>query len=370
VLPTKPLVVIAAIASRIYVKAAVAAGYDVIAIDCYVDAETESLATITHRVDFKDEQLCAEQVFGFLSTLALDDICGFCYGAGFEKQAQALKEIASMLTVIGNSAAVVECCKNPQDFFACCQRLGVAYPETSLKRPTKPEGWLQKTVGGSGGSHIKALDQRVKVQTEAVYFQRNQKGLPVSCLFLVSNSAGEPAVQVVGFNEQWVSQYGKNAFCYSGAVSNVELNEKITARFTKVIKQLASDLGLTGLNSCDAICDRDDMLILEVNPRLSASLALYPEYQSDLLQAHITGQQAALATSAVSVAHQVIYASQTVTIRPNVVWPAWAADLPKTAESFTEGMPICTVTAQADTAAEAKRMLHARVDALNRQLFN
>ena len=362
----KQTLVIAAITSRPYVEAAVTAGYEVIAVDCFVDADTKRLAKSTHQIDLQDGQLNAEQVLATVLALNLKNVAGFCYGAGFEMQIEALSVIARHIKVFGNTADVVKRCKDPRQFFQTCDNLGVPFPKVIMQRPVSVDGWLQKTIGGSGGAHIKTTLKTACNDIAGVYFQRHQEGLAISCLFL----ADENGVQVIGFNEQWPGSRTFELFRYGGAVNNADISMLAKTRLSDYVSKLANSLQLRGLNSCDAICNGDEVFVLEVNPRLSASLDLYPSEQGDLMAAHITGQPIVSKSCETSTAHQVVYARQDMTIKPAIIWPVWVKDKPEVGERFTNGMPICTVTAEAKVASQAKALVKDRVSVLSSEFLN
>ena len=372
--PNRKTLVIAAIASRPYVQAAVNAGFDVISIDGFTDEDTKHLAKTTHQVPITKMQLNADEVLAIVSTITPNTVAGFCYGAGFEMQPVLLDNINQHIKVLGNSAKVVMQSKNPRWFFKCCDDVGVPYPKVMLAPPKTIDGWLQKTIGGSGGEHVKILSATQAEVPGNVYFQKHQEGRLISCLFLVDQSG----VHIIGFNEQWSESSALAPFRYGGAVSHAELSQVATLRFTAYINQLVSAMHLVGLNSCDAICDGHDVYVLEVNPRLSATIDLYSPNYRGLMAMHVAANCSKLVASAfeqnnqckASIAHQVIYANCDVTIEHHMDWPDWVRDVPQADNRFKIGMPLCTVMAKAETARLAKSLVHDRAVELSSKLIN
>ena len=90
---SKGKLIIAAITSRPYVKAAVDAGFEVVAIDAFADKDVQKLATHCYQIGLCDGQLDSKQLLSVLYDLdlkhdskqGLKQFVGFCYGAGFEK---------------------------------------------------------------------------------------------------------------------------------------------------------------------------------------------------------------------------------------------------------------------------------------------
>jgi len=373
----KPKIIIVAIACRPYVEAAVACGYTVVAIDAFADVEVSNLAESCHQLEFSNGRLNMHQLMQVMGVLYLQQFVGFFYGAGFEKEPAMLSTINELLPVVGNLEQVVSRCKAPDDFFSLCEQLQVPYPKVMFSQPNSTEGWLRKEIGASGGGHVQRVDLQVshgqKGQEDTVYYQQFQQGQPVSCLFIASkNQRQEHLVQVIGFNEQLIIPSHDVPFRYGGAVSHAAISDVAKARFEQYVNQLSQAMGLVGLNSCDAICDGDAIYVLEINPRLSATMDLYTDMQ--LFEKHI----AAVAGEAVefeqdcksSHAQQVIYAEYKVTIKDDIIWPSWVYDRPKAGSFLDEGMPVCTVVAEAETAEQAKCLLSERVVAINREFLN
>lgn len=358
------VIVIAAISSRSYVQAAVNAGFDVIAIDAFADVDTQKLAKKVIQVDVKDGQFHAQQLLQALSQLDLSSCIGFAYGAGFEAQSELLKKIALIVQVIGNSAETVEKCKQPRDFFALCEALSMPYPETVFEKPNNTLGWLQKTIGASGGEHIKPVLPLDLALPQQVYYQRKQSGLPISCLFLAD---GHRAL-IIGFNEQWCSPTILSPYRFGGAVSQAALSTDVQDQVTQFIQSITQNLSLKGFNSCDCIVEDNKVFVLEINPRLSASLALYSAKRGDLFDAHMAACLGKLKDWPVvdrqSRAIQIVYANQIAKVPVDMDWPEWVSDIPQPDSVIPIGAPICTVTAQARTAKLAKQKVLQRAASL------
>ena len=370
-------VVLAAISSRTYAEAAVNAGFDVIAIDAFSDVDLQKVVKQCYQVNVMDYQLDGMEVLETILKLEEQPVLGFSYGAGFEENPQIFQQISQHMPILGNTADAVSLCKQPANFFGICNQLEIRYPAVCYQRPTDDSEWLQKRIGGSGGNHVVALENAQDIDSGSVYYQRLQSGSTISCLFVVNHGN----VEVIGFNLQWVEESSSSPYRYSGAMSNADISKQAKLNFTNYIKQLATALGLQGLNSCDAICDGDDIYILEINPRLSASIDLYPDKK--VMQKHIAAflqpQQDALLSEQLNndsvptrthVAHQVIYARHPVVVKNDITWPSWVRDVPHSGQQFDSGMPVCSVKVEADTADQVRMGLIERVAWVERQILN
>ncbi|MES2637740.1 MAG: ATP-grasp domain-containing protein [Pseudomonadota bacterium] len=356
--------IIAALSSRSYVKVAVDAGFEVIAIDAFADVDTQKLAKKVLQIDANCGQFNAQQLLDALTEIDLTSCLGFCYGAGFEAQPELLSQIALMLPMIGNSAETLQQCKQPESFFALCNAFNMPYPKTLLEKPINTLGWLQKTVGASGGEHIKTVFPLNLGLTAAVYYQQKQVGTPISCLFLAD---GKNAL-VVGFNEQWCSPTALSPYRFGGLVSHAVLSEVVQDKLTEFVQLISQKIGLKGLNSCDCLVQDDAVFMLEINPRLSASVGLYKAKRGNLFAAHVAAFLGQLDSWPVvdkkSQAIHIIYANQIAKAPSEMDWPEWVCDVPQPNSVIPAGAPICSVLATARTAKLAKQKVLQRAASL------
>ena len=356
----KPKLIIAALSSRAYVKAAVQAGFEVVAIDIFCDMDTQKIAHQTHQVALSENGFDAKQLLTTLASLDLSTFTGFCYGAGFEAQPELLTAIAKYLPVFGNNEEAVRHVKNPQMFQALCHAFEMATPPTLFKRPRSSIGWLSKVVGASGGWHIKALLPLELSPNKVLYYQQIVLGTPISCLFLADGIHAE----VIGFSEQWCAPSMLHPYRYGGAVSHAEVSAPCKLQIEAFIRAMTYKLTLRGINSADFIVDGNRVYALEINPRLSATLDLYSAKRGDFFVAHIAACQAQLTdwpkVKNTSRAHHIIYTSKIAHVPSDMDWPEWVSDIPQPNTILAADLPLCTVIAEAHTARLAKQKVLER----------
>jgi uncharacterized protein len=354
----KKLLIVAAISSRPYVAAAVEAGFEVVAIDAFADVDTLQMAKKTFQVDVTNGQFEHKQLLNVLGGLDLYECAGFCYGAGFEVDPEVLNEIGKVLPVVGNKAETVRASKDPQLFSVLCETQDMDYPQTVFKKPNVVDGWLMKTAGASGGMHVRPLTSE-SLETGNVYYQKLQAGVPISCLFLANGKRAK----IIGYNEQWCSPAVDFPYRYGGAVSHAEVGESTKAIIEIFVNDITKKLDLRGINSCDFVLEGTQLFALEINPRLSATLDLYPAKKGSLFEAHVKasleGDLQDVEVDEISKAHHIIYATKKINIA-NMDWPTWVSDIPQANSKIEIGMPVCTVTAVASSSADAKRMVMER----------
>jgi predicted ATP-grasp superfamily ATP-dependent carboligase len=374
-----PAILIIALSARPFVAAAVQAGFKVSAIDGFADSQTQAIANMTSVAPFDNDGFQAEALLAIIDTLDTNRYIGFIYGSGFEAQPTLLAEIAKRMPLLGNLPATLANVKSPRIFFSACARLGVAHPQTwTQANASLPLDGLVKAVGASGGGHVQPYSNAKVSLDKQCYAQQKLHGLPVSVLFL----AYAQQAALVGFNELMLAPTLALPYRYGGAVSQIDLTASEQDQLLKAAQQLTAEFSLLGLNSLDAVLQDGVAYVLEINPRLSASVGLYETVDGEmsLLAMHVAACKQAqtytlpssVAVKSGSVAQAVIYSELPLSIPANFIWPDWVQDCPSPQSSIQmhAGEPICTVLASADKADAAKQLLAIRVKMLNNLLAN
>lgn len=377
--------------------------------------QTAALADKSVVVAYGRDGFDAEALMAAVDALDLSHCIGFAYGSGFECQPQLLAALSEKLPLIGNSPDVVAAVKHPATFFAALTRLGIRHPDVCHALPQQyPYDYLIKSGGGCGGTHIRTASQLHPVLATADYYQRKIDGHSISLLFL----ANPHGVEAIGFNEQWSSPAAHAPYRYGGAVSNPALVPGVRQQLIDAAQMLAREFGLTGLNSIDAIvatADADSaaatdspLYVLEINPRLSATVGLYTmdlhtedlpavdlhtvdihtvdihtDAARNLFELHVQACRNPHSQSERNLqqpdrqcnAHAIVYAAVALECAAAVPWPDWVTDMPACHEQamiIPAGEPVCTVLASAADSEVAKKLAQGRVETMQSllQLLN
>ena len=361
----KPRIIIAAISCRAYVQAAVDAGFDVIAIDAFCDIDTQKLALQTLKVAVHNGHFEAESFNTVFAQIDYTDVLGMSIGAGFEAAPELLETLAlKEIPAIFNTSNVIKSVKNPTVFFDFLDSIGAPHPATQLSRPSNSLAWLQKQIGGSGGAHIKPALPLDLAEKLPVYYQQQCTGEPHGCLFLADGIHA----QVIGFHQQWCAPTIAQPYRFGGAVSQAESTAEVVKKIEAYVQVITRHFGLRGINSLDFLLNNDEIMLLEINPRLPASLQLYSAKKGNLFAAHV---QACLGQAVdwpivdkTSRAMQVVYANKTAQVPVDMDWPDWVCDIPQPNSEIAAGAPICSVLASARTAKLARKKLIQRTNEL------
>ena len=333
----------------------------------FSDVDTRAIAASALRLGYADGGFLPNdiraQIFPLLSQGA-----ALVYGSGFESQPELLEELSRYGKVYGNPVDTVRLLKSPNAFFALLSSLGIPFPAWRSTPPEIAEGWLCKRIGGSGGAHVVSASRS---SDGACYYQRVVAGEPVSLLFLADGAKVIP----IGYNRQFLAPTKTMPYRYGGAVSGPDLPRQVKAGMLKAAAAITRKTGLCGLNSLDCMVDDQDWQVLEVNPRLSATFALYDAANSGaaLFEAHLQACAGSLPAAWLpepSQAHLIYYAPFGFAVPAAMTWPDWVADVPEPASVCRAEEPLCTVMAAAANADEAYALARARTAALTALLTN
>jgi predicted ATP-grasp superfamily ATP-dependent carboligase len=194
-------------------------------------------------------------------------------------------------------------------------------------------------------------------------------GLTYSALFLAD---GHTAM-TVGFNTLWTTGFSEQPFLFAGAISHAPLSQGQRQQIEDHIAALVRVSGIIGLNSLDFMVNhRDELQVLEVNARPSATMALYDQDTPDgLLAAHIRACRGALPVSVAASkvrAFRVCFAPTRVVSMPMADWPPWCADLPMAGSIVEPGQPLCTILAEGDDPVDVDRLITQNLSLLSAAL--
>jgi predicted ATP-grasp superfamily ATP-dependent carboligase len=347
-------VLIASASGRALAAAARRAGYAPLVADFFDDADTRDLCAATCRAGDPDTGFDAQLLIPALEQLAEGrEPIGIVYGTGFEDRVSLLGEIASRWPLIGNPADVVQRVKDPGLFADLCQSLRIPHPEISFAPPPQTEGWLVKSVGGAGGSHVAPADAW-RAGDENIYFQRVAPGEPVSILCLCDGTAAH----ALGSSRQWAAPTPQEPFRFGGGVRPADLPARMEAWLTDAAKSLAAASGLVGLNSFDFLVSDEAFVLIEINPRPGATLDIFQDRGGLVFQAHIDacrGISPAMPLEFTgAAATQIAYARRDIAAIPPLDWPEWTADRPRPGGALRLYDPLCTIKACAADAADAR----------------
>jgi len=353
---------VAGLSVRALAESARAGGFTVVGLDAFGDRDTRAACVAWRRIG---DALRIEPV-AFQAALheLAPDVIGWVPGGGFEDDPALLEAGGDALPCFGLGPEIVRRVRDPRRFFAALDAHGIGHPETVFAPPADPRGWLAKRAGGCGGTHVEPAPGAGAADA---YWQRLQPGDAMSALFLAD---GERA-GVVGLNRQFVQALGPLPYVYAGAVGPVAAAPAVRAAVDAALAALVPEFGLRGLCSLDFLVDGDAVAVLELNPRPSATMQLYPDVcPGGLVRAHLqalTDPLPVLAEPRLVRGHRVVFANAPRDVDDalsHALAGLGAHDVPVPGTRIGAGEPVCSVSAAAGSVASAQARLAERVDAV------
>lgn len=349
-LPTR--LVIAGLSVRAAAEAARRDGFDVVAVDQFGDVDTRAAATAWHAL------------------APLPDVGGgapWMVTSGFDTP-DALAALHSC-PLLGTSPAAIARLRDPHTFFAALDARGIAHPAVSLA-PQAGTDWLCKDFASSGGQQVKPADLAPRTPSAGRYWQQHvADAVPVSLTFIGN---GERAA-LLGLNLQLLHPEAACPWRFGGLIGPLPMTGRQQTRLQGLADRLTSEFGLRGLASLDLLqVDEGDWLVLEVNPRLSASLVLYGSaggLMRAVVEACVHGRlpdEPALQRlrgphlrgyEIVRPSQPCVLDAASVRALQQRAAALGLHDLPAAPQGFEAGDPLCSVEAEGDTADAVRRAL-------------
>lgn len=356
-----PAILIAAISGRSLAAAARRAGYRPLVADLFSDSDTVALAERTTRLPGSiRDGIDGEKIIEILADLARDEKpVALVYGSGFERQPDMIATLAKTFSVAGNSAASIRTVKDPAGLSRLCWDLGIRHPAIRFSAPPEQDGWLVKLGGGAGGSHVRPA--AAAALEDGYYYQRFVAGSSISALFLAQGGGA----RIVGFSRQWSAPSRSSPFRYGGAVRLMRFDREKKAEIACWLDKLTKHAGLVGLCSADFIDGPEGLHLIEINPRPGATLDIFDSKDAPLLAAHLSavrGEAITVPAYRGTAASAIAYASYAISRFPRVNWPSMTADHQNPGSVLNADDPVCTVLAQARSAAAAERAVKRRLN--------
>lgn len=361
-----PALVIAGLSVRLMAESAVRAGWRVLALDAFGDLDTQRVCQAWTAAGAGGPRLDPDRVLAGLRRYARDPrVRGWVACSGFEGQPELLAEGARILPLLGTAPHNVARVRDPHHFFETLDALGLAHPEVRFDAPPQPAGWLHKRFDGAGGWHIRAAQasDTTLPPLRWRYWQRDLGTISghdtLGCLFV----RHADQVHMLGAHRILSGRQERTdgptlPYVYRGVIGPLPQPPARLQALQQALEALCEAYNLRGLGSLDVLAPHDPsqpLLILELNPRPSASMALYPGVsgQDTPMALHLNaclGGPAPRAAGGTPTMHAagVLYAQADVQL--DALQSEWLMrqpdvhDVPAPGSHFDAGHPLCTVS--------------------------
>lgn len=353
-----PLLIFAQ-SARFIAQSAIRAGYTVRVADCFGDQDLLDISDQFIPLPSLDE--CTPSLFlETIEKLSSGNPCELVIGTGLEHFFSLLSELPKHIHYIGNTTSTIQQVREAGRFFKLLDSLNLSYPLTQFAASAETRLFLRKNMRSCGGQAVMSAHDNT-LRTED-YFQEHIDGQSASVTFLADGTNAK----IVAINQQ----YHDVEFTLTGISQPLLVSHQIEHYLEMAINKITQATRLRGFNSLDVMIDRHDKIfILEVNPRISASVELLP--LDDIFTIHkracdgepiptmpFKKQNSRLL--------QYLFADKPLRVNNKPNWPSECRDLPASQSHINTGDPICTVIIEIDNEANLNEKL-ASVEQLIRK---
>lgn len=363
----RPDLLICALSGRALAQSARRAGLQPAVLDAFCDTDTQA-AAVCARVPLAPDWRFDPAALRQLADQLAPPPVPLVYGSGFERDPALLAALACGRPLLGTPPEGLVRLTDPEAFAAACARLGIAHPETRTLPPADAAGWLVKRRGGAGGGHVRPAQEFAPSDLGDWYFQRRLDGVPISLVFLADGHDVLPLTTT----RQWTAP--GRGFRFSGVSLPEPLPTAAYASLVAAARGLASWAGVRGFASLDALLAGGRAVVLELNPRPTASLEpLELATGRNLVELHLAAAAGSLPPAAPpllrAAASEIVFAPEDLVMPVDFTWPGWAGDRTPAGTRVPRHGPVATVVATGPDAATARAAACQRRDALTDRLF-
>ena len=368
----RPWLVIGA-ATRALVQAAARHGHDVCAIDAFADSDT-SLACRGRMVRVPldansnlDEGKIPLAVAMCARKYAADGFRGIVAGNGLDSAHALRSALQRFAPLCGCDASTLQNLRGPRSWSALLQALQAPQPTTRFDAPASASDWLLKSASGTGGLHVRRWRAGIATPRDA-YFQRRAPGRAASLLFAAESGSAWP----LGWQWQVLAPTAEQPWRYGGVCIAADMPAGVRAAVAQWCDRVANTVPLRGVGSLDFLVKGETVQLLEINPRPTASIALYP--QVDFFGLHVGTADPERAAACVGTdpptlrGEMIFYAFAPLAIPADFDWPHWCADVPAGDSFFEPGDAVCSVHATAASNRSLRERLRRRLRTIARAL--
>ena len=354
-------ILIAGLTTRALAESAVRAGETVVTVDYFGDLD-QAQRCETHSLRARGLGYSAAALLEVARGLAYDAIV---YCGGLENHPGVVAQLARDRVLLGNTPDTLRRVRDPRGLFGLLATRGFAVPDTRGPGDPLPAAgrWLLKPMRGGGGQGVRPWGGQAPSGGQMI--QELIDGMSGSASFVAD---GQRSV-VLGWTEQRCAPRG---FRYAGNIMPLVGGAAALAEVGAIADVLTREYGLRGLNGLDFVLRAGRPVVLEVNPRYSASMELLERAAAvSVWELHMAACRGTLPdrleTPPGVWGKQVVYASRTVATPDTTAWlDQDVRDVPHPGEIIRAGHPICTVFAVGSTRTaceDALRSAALRIEA-------
>jgi hypothetical protein len=277
------------------------------------------------------------------------------YVANLENHPAAVRRLGTGRKLLGNSPATLAAARDWIQLARTVREAGGRTPPTfaaseARSLPTGRE-WLRKPARGGGGSGVAGFVPGAKVRSNELVQERID-----GVLGSMSFAADGRRARVLGLSRGLAGDdsFGARGYRYSGSLFPFRVEPSLLERLEGLAQATTKAFGLVGVNGLDFIVRDGEPVVLEVNPRYSASMELLERAGgSNVFETHAAACGGSFSAGPSRPFTTGVFGKAIVWARRDIVagdTRRWLArhdvrDLPFPGERIPRGHPVCTVFA-------------------------
>ncbi len=349
-------------AARSLVRSALAAGIDTGCIDAFADRDTIE----------REPRPAWHAVLHPFDPTRLPALAppsrALAWTSNLENHPGALSALAEGRELIGNDAAVLELVRHAEWLEQVLSGAGLPFAATALATTAAShDAWMIKPRASGGGHGVRRLAAGAAAGTDE-YLQQRIDGIAGSLLFFADGHDVAP----VGVTRQLVGEdaFGARGYAWCGNLAGTGVlprQEEVFESAVAAATVISAASGLRGLNGIDFIARDGEAVVIEVNPRWTASVELFERFAGhELFLAHAAASRGTLGSIAVPGGgvhgKAVMFARERWTSTSTDSWleRGDVADVPRSGTVVNAGAPIATLLSSAPDATACHAALVAR----------
>ncbi|PQO33901.1 hypothetical protein C5Y97_16915 [Blastopirellula marina] len=345
-------------------------GFSVATADMFADLDTCQVAQASRLRRYP---------WAALSWLHESEVDAWCYTGGMENYPRLIQRMASERPLLGNSSETLRKVRDPFRLAHLAKEHGFLFPETRRSlAASSGDRWLVKPFRSAGGLQIRRCRDEPFVGQHA-YVQREMEGTPMSLAVLSTSRQWT----IMGVSQLLVgTKYGApGEFIFAGAITTSLEEMGCGDELKEIIAAIHNDANLVGLWGVDFLL-ADRPIVLEVNPRWTATMPLYERVDdASLMSYHMAAcrEQTLIERSVKSMRVSgvaILYSAREFILdearlaqlsnvfdlsREASLAKPEIADIPVLGTRIEVGHPICSVYADGGTSHEVEQRLQERI---------
>lgn len=311
-----------------------------------------------------------------------------CVTGAMENHLNVLQELTTRATLLAPAVDQIARMRDPFDLQAVLSSSRFQYPRTfasNERLPLDETPWLKKPIASAAGQGIHAIDNtHTSSPDPTMIIQERISGRHISVSFLMHPARTE----LLGCTEQLLghSELQASEFQYCGSIGPLHVTASTNRQILELGQFLQHEYALRGLIGVDLILQDEQLWLIEINPRYTASMELFEsQFDRSMIQLHLDSFSSNPANfnridhAKTHYGKAVLFARTTTQI-PIEFQPIWqaalnckrptVADLPTIGGTVLAGHPLFTIFARSESVAETKAKLHQQASAFYNRLYD